>query len=192
MKEKEIKEDQEAKADSKTAETPAPQELGKKAKEAKETKETKASQKPQDSQDSDDSKEPAEEEEHEESFKEAIAKQAIEDEAPLSSSFTLRKILGGDILTAQVIRRQIWLIVLVVFFIIIYISNRYSIQQDMIEIDQLQEELQNAKYKALSSSSQITERSRESNVLKMLQNNKDSVLHIATQPPYIINVPENE
>lgn len=186
MKEKEIKEDQEAKADSKTAETPAPQELGKKA------KETKASQKPQDSQNSDDPKEPAEEEEHEESFKEAIAKQAIEDEAPLSSSFTLRKILGGDILTAQVIRRQIWLIVLVVFFIIIYISNRYSIQQDMIEIDQLQEELQNAKYKALSSSSQITERSRESNVLKMLQNNKDSVLHIATQPPYIINVPENE
>lgn len=183
MKEKEIKEDQEAKADSKTAETPAPQELGKKA------KETKASQKPQDS---DNPKEPAEEEEHEESFKEAIAKQAIEDEAPLSSSFTLRKILGGDILTAQVIRRQIWLIVLVVFFIIIYISNRYSIQQDMIEIDQLQEELQNAKYKALSSSSQITERSRESNVLKMLQNNKDSVLHIATQPPYIINVPENE
>lgn len=183
MKEKEIREDQEAKADSKTAEIPAPQELGKKA------KETKASQKPQDS---DDPKEPAEEEEHEESFKEAIAKQAIEDEAPLSSSFTLRKILGGDILTAQVIRRQIWLIVLVVFFIIIYISNRYSIQQDMIEIDQLQEELQNAKYKALSSSSQITERSRESNVLKMLQNNKDSVLHIATQPPYIINVPENE
>lgn len=186
MKEKEIKEDQEAKADSKTAETPAPQELGKKA------KETKVSQKPQDSQGSDDPKEPAEGEEHEESLKEAIAKQAIEDEAPLSSSFTLRKILGGDILTAQVIRRQIWLIVLVVFFIIIYISNRYSIQQDMIEIDQLQEELQNAKYKALSSSSQITERSRESNVLKMLQNNKDSVLHIATQPPYIINVPENE
>lgn len=160
--------------------------------EGKRGKETKASQKPQDSQDSDDPKEPAEEEEHEESLKEAIAKQAIEDEAPLSSSFTLRKILGGDILTAQVIRRQIWLIVLVVFFIIIYISNRYSIQQDMIEIDQLQEELQNAKYKALSSSSQITERSRESNVLKMLQNNKDSVLHIATQPPYIINVPENE
>ena len=57
MKEKEIKEDQEAKADSKTAETPAPQELGKKAKEAKETK---ASQKPQDSQNSDDPKEPAE------------------------------------------------------------------------------------------------------------------------------------
>ncbi len=123
-------------------------------------------------------------------LKEAIAQQAIEEEAPLSSNFTLRKILGGDILTAHIIRRQIWPLILVVFFIIIYISNRYSIQKDLIEIDQLQKELQDAKYKALSSSSQITEKSRESNVLDMLKNNKDSILHIATQPPYIINVPE--
>ena len=123
-------------------------------------------------------------------LKEAIAQQAIEEEAPLSSNFTLRKILGGDILTAHIIRRQIWLLILVVFFIIIYIYNRYSIQKDLIEIDQLQKELQDAKYKALSSSSQITEKSRESNVLDMLKNNKDSILHIATQPPYIINVPE--
>ena len=36
----------------------------------------------------------------------------------------------------------------------------------------------------------ITEKSRESNVLDMLKTNKDSTLHIATQPPYIINVPE--
>ncbi len=179
MKEIETREDKETKIDCKAADAPAFQEPGEKAKEFKEPR------KP------DKSKEPADEE-HEDSFQEAIAKQAIEDEAPLSSSFTLRKILGGDILTAQVIRRQIWLIVLVVFFIIIYISNRYNIQQDLIEIDKLQNELQNAKYKALSSSSQITERSRESYVLKMLQNNKDSVLHIATQPPYIINVPENE
>lgn len=126
----------------------------------------------------------------EESWKEAIAKQAIEEELPLSSNLTLKKILGGDILNAQIIRRQIWLIILVAVFVIIYISNRYSIQKDLIELDKLQTELQDAKYKALSSSSQITEKSRESNVLEMLKNNKDSVLHIATQPPYIINIPE--
>ncbi len=124
------------------------------------------------------------------SLKEVIAKQAIEEEASGSSSFTLRKILGGDILTAQIIRRQIWLVSLIVFFVIIYISNRYNIQNDIIELDKLQKELQDTKYKALSTSSQITEKSRESNVLDMLKNNKDSVLHIATQPPYIINVPE--
>lgn len=128
----------------------------------------------------------------EETLKEAIAKQAIEEEAPQSANQTLRKILGGDILNAQIIRRQIWLIMLVVFFVIIYISNRYNIQKDLIELDQLQNTLQDAKYRALSSSSQITEKSRESNVLEMLKNNKDSSLHIATQPPYIINVPEEQ
>ena len=126
----------------------------------------------------------------EESLKEAIAKQAIEEDMPQSSNLTLKKILGGDILNAQIIRRQIWLIILVAVFVIIYISNRYSIQKDLIELDKLQKELQDTKYKALSTSSQITEKSRESNVLEMLKSNKDSTLHIATQPPYIINVPE--
>ena len=125
-----------------------------------------------------------------ESLKEAIVKQAIEEEESGSSNFTLRKILGGDILTAQIIRKQIWLFMLIVVFIIIYISNRYSIQKDLIELDKLQTELQETKYKALSASSQITEKSRESNVLDMLKTNKDSTLHIASQPPYIINVPE--
>ena len=124
------------------------------------------------------------------SLKEVIAKQAIEEEVSGSASFTLRKILGGDILTAQIIRKQIWLFMLIVVFIIIYISNRYSIQKDLIELDQLQKELQDTKYKALSTSSQITEKSRESNVLDMLKHSKDSTLHIATQPPYIINIPE--
>lgn len=150
---------------------------------------TQASQEPP-KQETPKQEEPQQQEAPQASLKEVIAKQAIEEEASGSSSFTLRKILGGDILTAQIIRRQIWLVILIVFFVIIYISNRYNIQNDIIELDKLQKELQDTKYKALSTSSQITEKSRESNVLDMLKNNKDSVLHIATQPPYIINVPE--
>ena len=124
------------------------------------------------------------------SLREAIKEQATEDEAPQSKNFTLRKILGGDILSTQTIRSQIWIILLITGFLIIYISNRYSCQQDLIEIDALQKELKEAKYKALSSSSQLTERSRESRVLKLLQENKDSVLKIPNQPPYIIQVKE--
>ncbi|MCH4182581.1 MAG: hypothetical protein LKF48_05365 [Prevotella sp.] len=128
----------------------------------------------------------------EKTFKEAIVQEATEYEAPLSSNFTLKKILGGDILNARFIRNQMGLILLIVAFIIVYISNRYGIQKDLIEISNLQTELQNAKYQALSSSSQLTERSRESQVLNLLKNNKDSVLHIANQPPYIINVPDKD
>ena len=120
----------------------------------------------------------------------AIREQAREDEQEQSRNFTLRKILGGDFLTARMIRQQIGLILLIVFFTIIYISTRYSCDKNLIEIDRLNKELQDAKFKALSSSSELTERCRESNVLQMLKNNKDSTLKIPSQPPYIINIPE--
>ena len=123
------------------------------------------------------------------SLQEAIKEQAREDEAAQSTTFTLRKILGGDFLTAEMLRRQIGVILLIVMFVIIYISNRYSCQQKMLEIDRLNVELQDAKYRSLSSASELTERCRESNVLEMLRNNKDSVLKIPTLPPYIIEVP---
>lgn len=124
------------------------------------------------------------------SLKEVIQEQAREDEETLTSSMTLRRILGGDFLTAGMIRKQVGVILIIVAFTIVYISNRYSCQRDLLEIDKLNKELLDAKYKALSSSSMLTEKCRESHVLEMLRNNKDSVLHIADQPPYIINVPE--
>lgn len=83
------------------------------------------------------------------SLEEAFKEQAREDEAALSATFTLRRILGGDFLTAQMLRRQIGVILLCVVFIIIYISNRYSCQKKMLEIDRLNIELQDAKYKSL-------------------------------------------
>lgn len=112
-----------------------------------------------------------------------------EDEIP-TSSLTLRTILGGDILYAEMLRKQLWLIVLIVLFTIIYVAFRYQCQQDMLTIDKMETELKDAKYKALSSSSTLTERCRESHVLEILKNNKDSLLKASDQPPYIINVPE--
>ena len=132
----------------------------------------------------------AEAEEIDKSLSEVIREQATEDEAPLSRTFSLRKILGGDVLSTSFMRRQVWLCVLIALFIVVYIGNRYSCQQDIIEIDALQKELKDAKYKALSSNSKLTELSRQSNVLEMLKNNKDSTLKMPTQPPYIITVPD--
>ena len=118
-------------------------------------------------------------------------KETVKEEDPkLSSSLTLRTILGGDFLTAEMVRHQIWLILLIVLFAIVYVAFRYQCQQDMITIDKMEKELLDAKYKALSSSSTLTEKCRESHVLDALRNNKDSVLHITDQPPYIINIPE--
>ena len=119
-----------------------------------------------------------------------IKENAKEEDPKFSSALTLRTILGGDFLTAQMVRHHIGIIVLIVVFAIVYVAFRYQCQQDMIAIDKMEKELLDAKYKALSSNSTLTEKCRESHVLEALKQNKDSLLHIADQPPYIINVPE--
>mgnify|MGYP006988997145 CR=1 FL=1 len=128
-----------------------------------------------------------------EQTKKAIQKlkeNAKEEDPKPSSSMTLRTILGGDFLTAEMVRQQIWLFVLIVIFSIVYVAFRYQCQQDMIAIDKMEKELMDAKYKALSSSSTLTEKCRESHVLEALKNNKDSLLQISDQPPYIIYIDE--
>ena len=119
-----------------------------------------------------------------------IKEQAREEDPKLTPTLTLRTILGGDFLTADMVRRQIWLFVLMVIFTIFYVAFRYQCQQDMIAIDKLEKEVLDAKYRALSCSSTLTEKCRESHVLEALKQNKDSLLHVPDQPPYIIYIEE--
>lgn len=123
------------------------------------------------------------------SFEELRQRVTEDDDTPVAA-LTLRKILGGDILSAEVVRRQVWLCLLIAVFVTFYVAFRYQCQQDMIDIAQLENELVDAKYKALSSSSSLTERSRESKVIEMLRLHRDSTLHVSAQPPYKIYVPE--
>jgi cell division protein FtsL len=88
------------------------------------------------------------------------------------------------------VRSQIWLFVLIVAFSTVYVAFRYQCQQDMLTIDKMEQQLKDAKFRALSSSSRLTEKCRESHVLEILKQNNDSLLHQADQPPYIIEVPE--
>lgn len=115
---------------------------------------------------------------------------AREDEVRPSSQLTLRNILGGDMLNGDMMRRQIWLIVLIVACIIVFVAVRYQCQQDIIEIDKLQKELTETKYKAMSSSSELTEQSRESLILELLKQGQDSLLKPSQLPPYKIIIPE--
>ena len=136
---------------------------------------------------------PQEEEKTEHKLKDALKKikeNVHEDDPRPAQSLTFRSILGGDILTGEMVRNHIWLFAFIVALATAYVAIRYQCQQDVIAIDRLNAELTDTKYKALSSSSTLTEKCRESHVLDILKMNKDSLLHIADQPPYIINVPE--
>ena len=82
-------------------------------------------------------------------------------------------------------RRQTKLLVLIMVFIIFYIHNRYASQQQQIEIDRLKKELIDIKYDALTRSSELMEKSRQSRIEEYISN-KESDLQTSTNPPYLI------
>lgn len=113
------------------------------------------------------------------------AEQASEKKKKSSKGMSIKSILGGDILATDFFRRQTKLVVLIMIFTLFYISNRYSCQQEMIEIDQLKKELTDIKYDALTRSSELMEQSRQSRIEEYISK-KESDLQTSTKPPYLI------
>lgn len=98
---------------------------------------------------------------------------------------TLKSIFLGDFLIGGFLRRQALLLALITIYTVIYISNRYSCQQEMIEIDRLRKQLVDIKYDALTRSSELTERTRQSRIEEYVSE-KNSELQTSTAPPYVV------
>lgn len=98
---------------------------------------------------------------------------------------SFKSILGGDILANDFFKRQTKLLILIMILTIFYISNRYSCQQEMIEIDKLKKDLTDIKYDALTRSSELMEKSRQSRIEEYIST-QESELQTATNPPYLI------
>lgn len=74
---------------------------------------------------------------------------------------------------------------LIVVLTIFYIDNRYSSQQEMLEIDKLKKELVSIKYDALTVSSEVAVRSRQSRIEQYIAS-EGTHLEVSTKPPYLI------
>ena len=79
------------------------------------------------------------------SLRTIIRERALEDDITPTKNITFKKIIGGDFLNNKFLRKQIWLILLITGFLIVYISNRYKCQQSLIRINELKSELKDAK-----------------------------------------------
>ena len=111
-----------------------------------------------------------------------------EDDDKNSSSYSLRSILGGEFLTAKFVHDQIFLILLIAACFILYINNRYMNQQELIDIDNLKKELDEARFRSLTRSSELTAKSRQSYIEDFLSRSQDSLLQISTNSPYVIKL----
>ena len=106
-------------------------------------------------------------------------------ETSSSKHMSIRSILGGDILANDFFKRQTSLLILIMILTILYIDNRYSSQQELIEIDHLKKELTDIKYDALTRSSELMEKSRQSRIEEYISTG-ESPLETATNRPYLI------
>lgn len=95
-------------------------------------------------------------------------------------------ILGGDILAHEFLSRQTRLLILLMVLTVFYIDNRYSCQQEIIQINKLRKELTDVKYDALTRSSELMEKSRQSRIEEYVSK-RNSDLQTATSRPFLIS-----
>ena len=88
----------------------------------------------------------------------------------------------------QWFKRQIGVIILAVAGIIIYITCRYQAQQEIIQEEQLRKELQDWKFKTLTRNSELTLKTRQSQIENALKNFGDSTLKVSTEAPYTTTI----
>lgn len=91
----------------------------------------------------------------------------------------------GDMLLSPLLQRHLGLLLLVFALIIVYVSNRYAFQREQVEIQYLRSQLEDVKYEALARSSELMEKSRESNIQRYIVE-QGSGLKIPTQAPVVI------
>ena len=97
----------------------------------------------------------------------------------------LKSWLDGDMLLSPLLQRHLGLFLLVFVLVIAYVSNRYAFQQEQVQIQRLRSELNDVKYEALARSSELMEKSRESNIQRYVVE-RGSELQIPTKAPVVI------
>ena len=86
----------------------------------------------------------------------------------------------------QWFRRQIWVILIIVLGIIVYITNRYQAQSEIILEENLRDSLKDMKFRSLTRSSELTLKCRQSKLEEQLKANGDSNLAPSTEAPFYI------
>lgn len=125
-------------------------------------------------------------EEQEQSSKSKILNALVneEDDSEKKDLEHLKDVLQALSINGLWFRKQLGVLSLILFGIIIYISNRYQAQTEMIEEDKLHEELQDWKYRSMTRNSELTFRCRQSQLEEQMKAMGDSTLCSSNDPVY--------
>ena len=111
-----------------------------------------------------------------------------EDEEKTPELNHIKDVLHAFSINGMWFRRQLGAIALILFGVVLYITNRYQAQQEMIEEEKLRSELQDWKFRSMTRNSELTFKSRQSQLEKQLKNMGDSTLLPSNEPLYKITI----
>ena len=97
----------------------------------------------------------------------------------------IKALFDGDMLLSPFLQRNLGLALLVFVLVVAYVSNRYAFQREQVQIKALREQLNDVKYEALARSSELMEKSRESNIQRYIKE-QGSELQIPAKAPVVI------
>ncbi|GEM_PF-1844579 len=144
----------------------------------------------------------SEEEEEEETIEEKSPKQKKEEEKSFRMKRLLRKALreddgeGGNLkdmfndmqISGEWLKRH-WTFLLLVFVcMLVFVTNRYQAQQEIIEEARLKQELNDWRFIWLTQFSELTRSSRQSFIEESLKQRGDSTLKPSKVAPFILKV----
>ena len=121
----------------------------------------------------------------------------IAEETPTNGNINIKKkkkkkkrgilthIMGGHIFLSDWFTKNALLLVLIVVYSFVYVSNRYEYERELLKISRLTKTRDKLRNNLLTLQSEFSYKSRQTEVEKML-NEKESNLKSPTKPVYLI------
>lgn len=96
----------------------------------------------------------------------------------------MRDLMRNISLDGKWVQRHLGILLLIMVGIIIYITNGYQAQHEMIRESQLVDEVEDWHYRSMTVHSKLTTRSRQSQIESQLRAKEDTTLILSRESPY--------
>ena len=106
-----------------------------------------------------------------------------------TSKFSLKDLLGGNVLSKEVVTRQIPFLLFITIAILLYIFNQYRGENVMSQIMSLEKRVREMRAESVSTAFDLQELSKQSEVTRMVTD-QGLPLKEAKTPPYKIEMDE--
>ena len=110
-----------------------------------------------------------------------------EGESDANESKSIGDVVRSIKIDGEMFFRQIPLLLLILAGILLIVTNRYQAQQEIIKKEQLQKEVEDWRFRSLTRSSELTTKTRQSQIEERLKAMGDSSITTPKEPPFTIN-----